>query len=39
MEIKKNVKKEEQPIIDLVNVVKEFEDKRVLDDVNLSIIK
>ena len=29
MEIKKNVKKEEQPIIDLVNVVKEFEDKRV----------
>lgn len=39
MEIKKNVKKEEQPIIDLVNVVKEFEDKRVLDDVNLSIKK
>lgn len=39
MEIKKNVKKEEQPIMDLVNVVKEFEDKRVLDDVNLSIKK
>ena len=36
---KKNNKQIEQPIIELVNIVKEFDDKLVLDDVNLTIKK
>ena len=36
---KKNNKQIEQPIIELVNIVKEFDDKLVLDDVNLNIKK
>ncbi|WP_222400903.1 ATP-binding cassette domain-containing protein [Mycoplasma struthionis] len=33
------IAKKSEPIIELVDVVKEFEDKTVLDDVNLSIQK
>lgn len=35
----KTPNKKEEPIIQLVDVVKEFEDKTVLDNVNLSINK
>ncbi|CRH45744.1 ABC transporter ATP-binding protein [Chlamydia trachomatis] len=36
---KKKIKKESSSIIELVDVVKEFEDKTVLDNVNLNIEK
>ncbi|SYV90551.1 ABC-type maltose/maltodextrin transporter ATP-binding protein MalK, partial [Metamycoplasma alkalescens] len=36
---KKKIKKEDTSIIELVDVVKEFEDKTVLDNVNLQIKK
>ena len=37
MERKKIVNQETAPIIELVDIVKEFEDKTVLDNVNLKI--
>ncbi|WP_412031637.1 ABC transporter ATP-binding protein [Metamycoplasma buccale] len=36
---RKIINKDEQPIIDLVNVVKEFDGRNVLDDVNMRIQK
>ena len=36
MERKKIVNQETAPIIELVDIVKEFEDKTVLDNVNLN---